>query len=236
MLTINIITLLPQVFTNNLQCLPFKRAIDKGIIKVNLINLRDFAVDKRGTVDDTPYGGGVGMILMIEPIYKALKSLYGDSLILTSTGIKLDSPNKRIVVLTTHGQTYTQQKAKEFSHVDELTFICGRYEGIDARVEQFLATDLVSVGNFVVSGGEVPALLVMESVTRLLPGVLEKEAATEIESFSPKKGVGDAHDTRVEYPQYTRPEEFMGLKVPEVLLNGNHKLIQNWREKNSQAI
>jgi tRNA (guanine37-N1)-methyltransferase len=183
MLTINIITLLPQVFTNNLQCLPFKRAIDKGIIKVNLINLRDFAVDKRGTVDDTPYGGGVGMILMIEPIYKALKSLYGDSLILTSTGIKLDSPNKRIVVLTTHGQTYTQQKAKEFSHVDELTFICGRYEGIDARVEQFLATDLVSVGNFVVSGGEVPALLVMESVTRLLPGVLEKEAATEIESF-----------------------------------------------------
>lgn len=225
MLKFNIITLFPQLFTSNIELLPFKRAIEKNIISVNLVNLRDFAIDKHGTVDDTPYGGGTGMLLMIEPIYKALKAIHGDSLQLTDAGVKLDSPKKKIIALTTHGTTYTQKKANDLARTDleEITFICGRYEGLDARVEQYFATDLISVGNFVVSGGEVPTLLIMESITRLLPGVLEKEDATTIESFNDEK------NSAQEFPQYTRPADFMGLKVPEILLSGDHAKIAKWR-------
>ena len=212
MLKFNVITLFPNLFEEHFNNLPFRRAIEKDLIEINLINLRDFAVDARGTVDDKPYGGGVGMILKIEPIYNALQSI--------------TDKNNRKILLAPSGQRYTQQKAQEFAQmseaseheVDALTIICGRYEGVDARVEN-LVDEVVSIGDFVLSGGELAALAIMESITRLIPGVLEKEKALKEESFT----------TGLEHPQYTRPEEFKRLKVPEVLLSGNHKEIEKWK-------
>ncbi len=211
MLKFNVITLFPELFNPFIENLPLKRAIEKNLVQVNLVNLRDFAVDKRGTVDDKPYGGGTGMILMIEPIYKALESLpdKGSVLLMTPTGLR-----------------FNQDKARTLAKDSVITIICGRYEGIDARVDTF-ATDKVSVGNFILSGGELPALTIMESVVRLLPGILEKESALAEESFN---------EDKLEYPQYTRPEEFKGMKVPETLISGNHKQIADWRKKNSKII
>ena len=211
MLKFNVITLFPELFNPFIENLPLKRAIEKKLVQVNLVNLRDFAVDKRGTVDDKPYGGGTGMILMIEPIYKALESLpdKGSVLLMTPTGLR-----------------FNQDKARTLAKDSVITIICGRYEGIDARVDTF-ATDKVSVGNFILSGGELPALTIMESVVRLLPGILEKESALAEESFN---------EDKLEYPQYTRPEEFKGMKVPETLISGNHKQIADWRKKNSKII
>lgn len=223
MLKINVLTLFPGLFTEFINTLPVKRAVEKQLISMDLINIRDFAIDKRGTVDDKPYGGGVGMLMMIEPIYKALQSIYGPDF-KDRTSLK---PGQRIVLMSPRGQTYSQKKAEELSKCTDITFICGRYEGIDARVEEHFATDVVSIGNFVVSGGEIPAMTVMESVARLLPGVLEKEDATKIESFS---------TDYIEFPQYTRPEEFNGMKIPEILLSGDHKKVQEWRDKNKKLI
>lgn len=221
MIKFDVVTLFPQIFTEHLATLPFKKAIEKNLAQYVLWNLRDFAIDKRGTVDDKTYGGGVGMVLMIEPIYKALEAIYGTGLLPK----QISSESKRVVLLSPRGEIFSQQKAEELSKCEHITFLCGRYEGIDARVEENLATDIISMGNFVVSGGELPALTIMESITRLLPGVLEKEDATKIESFV---------DGNIEYPQYTRPEDFKGMKVPEVLLNGNHKEIKNWRDSKSK--
>ena len=228
MINFDVITLFPQLFTEHLNTLPFKKAVEKKISEYKLWNLRDFSVNSYGSVDDETYGGGVGMILMVEPIYNALVEIYGKNVIekLIKDGEKKSLPkDHRIVVLSPRGETYTQQKARELSKCTQITLICGRYEGIDARIEENAATDVISMGDYVLSGGEIPALAIMESITRLLPGVLEKEDASKIESFSEKN--------KVEYPQYTRPENFMGLKVPEVLLNGNHKEIEKWRQVNS---
>lgn len=222
MLKFDIVTLFPQLFTEHLQNLPFKKAVEKNLAGYSLWNLRDYAIDKRGTVDDKTYGGGVGMILMIEPIYKALEAIYGSGKIPSQ-----ESKKNRIVVLSPRGESYSQRKAEEFLTCDQITLLCGRYEGMDARVEENIATDVISVGNYVVSGGELPALIMMESITRLLPGVLEKESASKIESFSEK------NPDKVEYPQYTRPEIFKNICVPKVLVNGNHKEIEEWRKANS---
>lgn len=207
MLTFDIITLFPGLIAPHMQELPFRKALEKNLLQVNCHNLRDFAIDKHGTVDDKPYGGGVGMILMIEPIYKALETIKNKG---------------RVVVLSPSGEKYTQQKAQELAKEKEVTIICGRYEGIDARVKEHLATDVISIGDYVVSGGEVPALVLMESITRLLPRVLEKPTAIEKESF--------VTPNQVEHPQYTRPEEFNGWKVPKVLLSGHHKKIEEWKQ------
>lgn len=223
MLTFDVITLFPELFEAHLEHLPFSRAIENNLVNVNMHNLRDFAVDKRGTVDDKPYGGGVGMILMVEPVFDALSSIYGFS---------SDSNNSKIVVLSPKGETFTQQIAQEYSQLGQLTLVCGRYEGIDARVADlnkvnpdFPEIETVSIGDYVLSGGETPALAIMESVTRLIPGVIEKPQATKTESFS--------EEGKVEYPQFTRPENFNDLKVPEVLLSGNHEEIEKWRKSNS---
>ena len=213
MLTFDIITLFPELFSAHLNTLPLKRALEKNLLKVNLHNLRDFAIDKRGTVDDKPYGGGVGMILMIEPIYKALESIS-------------KTKNHKIVLLAPSGKKYTQKTALEFSKCEQIILICGRYEGVDARVES-LTTDVISIGDYVLSGGELPALAIMESTVRLIPNVLEKEQAVKLESFS---------DGFLEHPQYTRPEDFKGVKVPEVLLSGDHKRISDWKKKNSEPV
>lgn len=211
MLEINIITLFPKLFEEFKNVLPFNRALKNNLIKLNIINLKDFALDERGTVDDKPYGGGTGMILRPEPLFKALESI---------------SNKEDVIALTPKGQTFNQLLAQELSQKKSITFICGRYEGIDQRIIDNLTTKEISVGNFVCAGGEAPAITILESVIRLLPGILEEEV-TKKESFS--------EDT-LEHPQYTRPEEFNGWKVPDVLISGNHKEIENWKKQNSVKI
>lgn len=231
MIKFDIVSLFPQIFAEHIKNLPFKKAAEKKVAKYNLWDLKKYSINKYGSVDDRTYGGGVGMILMVEPIFKALGDIYGASKakeLLTGNGKSKE--DHRIIVLSPRGETYTQEKARELSKCTQITLICGRYEGVDARIEEHIATDVISVGDFVLSGGEIPALAIMESVTRLLPGVLEKEDASNIESFSK---ILCSENKYIEYPQYTRPEDFMGLKVPEVLLSGNHAKIEKWREQNS---
>lgn len=213
MIRFDIVTLFPDLFSEHLNMLPLKRAREKGFIEINFTNLRNFAIDKRGSVDDKTYGGGIGMIIRPEPVFEAVDSIS-----------KL--PNKKIILLSPKGQKFTQEKAREYLKLDQIIFVCGRYEGIDARVEEALVDEVVSIGDYVLSGGELPTMVIMEAITRLLPGVLEKEGATELESFS--------EVNNLEYPQYTRPEEYRGLKVPEILLSGNHKEIEEWRKYNSK--
>lgn len=210
MLKFEVITLFPNLFHENIKTYPLNKAADLNIIKVNLHNLRDHAVDNRGSVDDKTYGGGPGMVLRPEPIFDSVENIKKER-------------NSKIVLLSPTGQEYNQKKAEEYSTLDQLILICGRYEGVDARVKEKLVDESISVGNYILSGGELAAQVVIESVTRLLPGVLEKVGAKENESFV--KGL-------LEYPQYTRPEDYKGMKVPEVLLSGNHKEIEEWREKN----
>jgi len=215
MIIFDVVTLFPQLIEPHLKELPFKKAISKNLVKINLVNLREFALDSYGTVDGEPYGGGVGMILMIEPIFKALQQI----------------PDKEeVIVMSAGGETYNQNTARELSAKKHITLICGRYEGIDARIEENLATKSISVGNYVLSGGELPALTVMESIIRLLPGVLEKAEASEKESFSQEDS------SAAEYPQYTRPENFMDMQVPKILLSGNHKEIEKWRKEHRKKI
>ncbi len=212
---INVITLFPELIKPHLKFLPFKKAIEHSFLEVNVIDLKHFSINSYGSVDDKPYGGGKGMIIRVEPIYNALES------------IKSFAKNPKVILLSAGGKKYTQKKAREFAKSEEITLICGRYEGIDARVDNF-CTDKISIGEYVLSGGELPALVIMESITRLIEGVLDKEA-TDKESYSDETSVLHEH------PQYTRPEEFMGMKVPEILLSGNHKDIEKWKNDHSKV-
>lgn len=208
MIKINVLTLFPDVFKPHLDLLPFNRAIQQNILDINLVNLRDFAVDNRGSVDDKPYGGGTGMIMRVEPVVEALKSI--------NTGHK--------ILLSPRGQTFNQNKAKELSQMETVTLICGRYEGIDARIEKHYVDETISIGDYVLSGGETAAIAIMEATIRLMEGIFDKDGVVEQESFS---------NYHLEHPQYTRPEDFEGHKVPEVLLSGNHKKIDLWKKENS---
>ena len=212
----NLITIFPEIFSSYLNEGMLKRAIDKKIFSVRAINLRDFTNDKHKTVDDTPYGGGAGMLLKIEPLYKALKSLKA------KPGLK----TKKIILLSASGKKWNQKMAQEYSYLKEVTFICGRYEGVDARIKEFIDEE-ISIGDYVLTGGELPSLVILDSISRLLPGVLGNNTSALEESHS-QEGV-------LEYPQFTKPETFKAgkkvLKVPEVLLSGNHKKIKEWREE-----
>ncbi|KKS07173.1 MAG: tRNA (guanine-N(1)-)-methyltransferase [candidate division WWE3 bacterium GW2011_GWE1_41_27] len=219
MIRFNVLTLFPELIQPHLEFLPFKRAVEKNAAEYKLWNLRDYALDKRGTVDDKPFGGGTGMLLMPQPIYDALNDIHGES---PEDTIK--KGGTRVILLSPRGKKYNQKYAEELTKAREVTLICGRYEGVDARVEENYVTDIISIGDYVLSGGEVPALTILESVTRLLPQVIEKEDAVTNESFS---------NGSLEYPQYTRPEIFKGKKVPDVLLSGNHKEIEKWKKDNS---
>lgn len=210
MLEINIITLFPKLFEEYKNVLPLNRAIQNNIVKLNIINLRDYSIDKRGTVDDKPYGGGIGMVLRPEPISQALNSI---------------SNKEEIIFLTPKGRIFNQNIALDLSTKKSITIVCGRYEGIDQRViDDFNATE-VSLGEFVCAGGEAPAQVILESVVRLLPGILDEEAISK-ESFQ---------ENKIEHPQYTRPEEWNGLRVPDVLLSGNHAEIEKWKLQNSKS-
>lgn len=218
---IDIITLFPEMFEGPFRESIVQRAQDKKLVQITTYDLRKWALDKRGTVDDKPYGGGTGMLLRPEPIFVAVSSLIKNPV--------LNKPKNRVlrkvVLLDAGGKMYSQKHASDYSKLDQLILICGHYEGIDYRVHEHLADEVISIGSFVVTGGEIPAMLIADSVTRLLPGVLEKEDATTIESFT-QEGL-------LEYPQYTRPEIYQGHRVSEILLSGDHAKIDSWRKESS---
>jgi tRNA (guanine37-N1)-methyltransferase len=209
-----IITIFPRIFDSYLNESIIGRAQANKIISVKTSDLRDYATDKRRSVDDTPYGGGAGMVMKVEPLYKAIKA-----------AVKRKNPKRKIILLSAKGRPWTQELAKKYSQLDELVFICGRYEGVDERILNFIDEE-VSVGDYVLTGGELGAMIIIDSVTRLLPGVLGNAESPVDESHS-RAGV-------LEYPQYTKPEIFKvknkKYRVPGVLLSGDHKKIAGWRE------
>jgi len=210
----DIITLFPEIFENALDQSILGRAIKNKKIKVNLVNLRDFARNKHKTVDDKPFGGGPGMLMKVDVIYKALEKL--------TINFKKD-PKRRIILFDPRGKTLNQKLVQTHaSKYNHFILICGRYEGVDERILKFVDEQL-SIGDFITTGGELPALIFVDAVTRQIPGVLGKEESLADETFK-EKGYK-------KYPQYTQPREFEGLKVPEILLSGDHKKIKNWREK-----
>jgi len=216
-MTISILTLFPEMFVGPFDQSIIKRAQEKGLIKIEYINIRDFGIGSHKVVDDTPYGGGVGMVLKIDILHQAIEHA------------KKKSPTEKtkIILLSASGKTFKQQKAKEFIKLDHLILICGHYEGIDARIKEYIDEE-ISIGDFVLTGGEIPAMLITDAVTRLLPGVIT-EGATEDESFSERDG-----QSLLEYPHYTKPRIYENHEVPQVLLNGDHKKIAEWRKE--QAI
>ncbi|NLZ52674.1 MAG: tRNA (guanosine(37)-N1)-methyltransferase TrmD [Thermoanaerobacteraceae bacterium] len=211
MLRVYILTLFPEFFESPLNVSIIKRARDNGLIQFELINIRDFSHDKHKKVDDYPYGGGCGMVMKPEPIFEAVE--YIDK--------KINSEDRRIILMSPQGKVFNHSLARNLSNEQNLIFICGHYEGIDERVKT-LVTDEISIGDFILTGGEVPALAVIDAVVRFVPGVLGSSQSPEEESFS---------NGLLEYPQYTRPEIYKGLKVPDVLLSGNHKEIELFRRK-----
>lgn len=200
-----------------------KRAKEKKLVEINIHNLRDWAKDKHKTVDDRPFGGGVGMVMKVEIIDEAVKELKK----------KNNNLATKVILLDTKGKKYTQKKALNLSKIEYLILICGHYEGIDHRVHDHVVDEVISIGDYVLTGGEIPAMVLTDSIVRLIPGVLEKKNATKYESFSLKT----KDRTKVlEYPQYTRPEKYLEWKVPKVLLSGNHKEIEKWRKEKSFEI
>lgn len=210
----HVLTLFPEMIENGMNTSITGRAITKGLLSLEAINIRDFAFNKHQKVDDYPYGGGAGMLMQAEPVYLSYES------IAERIGRK-----PRVIFLTPQGKTFNQDMAKEFALEEDLVFLCGHYEGIDERVLEEIVTDYVSIGDYVLTGGELPAMVMMDSISRMVPGVLNNQESGETESFA---------GNLLEYPQYSRPEEWMGKKVPSILLSGDHKKVDEWRRE--QAI
>lgn len=230
----NILTIFPDMISNYATSSILGRAQEKDIITVQPVDIRQFAADKRGTIDDTPYGGGAGMVMKPEPIYKALKSIDAIPFRKVDGLTKVKKvfngslkQKKRTVVMSPRGRQFNQQIAEEWAKLDELTIICGRYEGIDQRVIDHMIDEEISIGPYVLAGGELAALAITEAVARNVPGVLGNKESLKEETHS--------MDGK-EYPQYTKPSDFKGWKVPDVLMNGNHKKIEEWREEQSKKI
>ena len=209
----HVLTLFPEMIENGMNTSITGRAITKGLLSLEAINIRDFAFNKHQKVDDYPYGGGAGMLMQAEPVYLSYES------IAERIGRK-----PRVIFLTPQGKTFNQDMAKEFALEEDLVFLCGHYEGIDERVLEEIVTDYVSIGDYVLTGGELPAMVMMDSISRMVPGVLNNQESGETESFS---------GNLLEYPQYSRPEEWHGKKVPPVLLSGHHANIEKWRREQS---
>lgn len=203
----DVLTLFPEMIKHALEESIIGRAQKDGIIEINAVDIRDFSQNKQRHVDDYPYGGGAGMVMQPQPVYDAFKSLDTE-------------PNTKVLYMTPQGKPFCQKMAEEFSKEEEIVILCGHYEGIDERVIEEIVTDEVSMGDFVLTGGEIAAMAVIDAVSRLKPGVLGKEESFMDESFS---------DGLLEYPQYTRPPVFMGREVPEILLSGNHGKVDEWR-------
>jgi tRNA (guanine37-N1)-methyltransferase len=211
---IDILTLFPQLFEAPFAFGIFKRAIDNGLVNINLMNIRDYTHDKHHTADDYPYGGGAGMVMKAEPIFEAVETIKE----------KLDDKGESlpVILLTPQGRLFSHKIAQELAQHQHIVLICGHYEGVDERVIEHLATDTISIGDYVLTGGELPAMVVADAVLRLIPGVLGSEESP----------LDDSHASGLlEYPQYTRPADFRGWQVPDILLSGNHAQIAKWRRE-----
>lgn len=209
----HVLTLFPEMIEQGVNTSITGRAISNGLIGLNAVNIRDFAENKYGQVDDYPYGGGAGMVMQPGPVYRSYKA------VVDKIGYQ-----PRVVYLTPQGKVFNQQMAEEFSKEKDLVFLCGHYEGIDERVLDMIVTDHVSIGDYVLTGGELPSMVMIDAISRLVPGVLNNDVSAEFESFN---------DNLLEYPQYTRPAEFMGREVPPILLSGNHPKVDEWRRQQS---
>ena len=208
----DILTLFPEMFEPLKQSI-IKRAQENDLININLINIRDFSEDKHKKVDDTPAGGGAGMVMRVDVLYNAYKSIK-------------QKENAKVIYLSPKGKKLNQKKVEELSKEKQIILICGHYEGVDQRAIDLIEPEEISIGDYVLTGGEIPAMVLIDSVSRYVPGVLSNGSTFE-ESFS---------NNMLEYPQYTRPEEFMGLKIPEVLMSGNHQKVDQWRKEKSLEI
>ena len=210
----HILTLFPEMVMNGLHTSIIGRAVAKNLLSIEAINIRDYAFNKHQSVDDYPYGGGAGMLMQAEPVYLAYKAVEE----------KTEKKKLRVVYLSPQGDTFTQKMAEELAQEEDLVLLCGHYEGIDERVLEEIVTDYVSIGDYVLTGGELPAMVMVDTISRLVPGVLHNDVSAEFESFQ---------DNLLEYPQYSRPEEWHGKKVPPVLLSGHHANIEKWRREQS---
>lgn len=208
-----IMTLFPDMVMNGLNTSIIGRAVAKGLLSIEAINIRDYAFNKHNSVDDYPYGGGAGMLMQAEPVYQCYRAVE------EKVGKK-----PRVVYLSPQGKTFNQSMAEEFAKEEELVFLCGHYEGIDERVLEEIVTDYVSIGDYVLTGGELPSMIMVDAISRLIPGVLHNNASAEFESFQ---------DNLLEYPHYSRPETWHDKKVPPVLLSGHHVNIEKWRREQS---
>ena len=212
----HVLTLFPEMVLQGLNTSILGRAVSKDIISISATNIRDFAENKHNQVDDYIYGGGAGMLMAAPPVYRAYKHV--------ESSFSKDAKKPRVLYMTPQGKPFNQEMAKELSKEENLVFLCGHYEGIDERALELVVTDFVSLGDYVLTGGELPAMVMIDCISRLVKGVLNNETSTEFESFN---------DNLLEYPQYTRPEEFMGMTVPKVLLSGHHANIEQWRREQS---
>ena len=209
----HVLTLFPEMIMNGLETSILGRAAAKGIVSFEAVNIRDYTLERHGKVDDYPYGGGAGMVMQAEPIYRAYEAL-----------VEKIGKKPRVIYMTPQGQTFNQSIAEDLAKEEDLVFLCGHYEGVDERVLEMIATEYLSAGDYVLTGGELPAMMMIDCISRLVPGVLNNNVSAEFETF---------HDNLLEYPQYTRPEVFMGKKVPDILLSGHHANVEKWRREQS---
>lgn len=214
-----VMTLFPEMIEQGLNTSIIGRAIEKELLSIKAVNIRDYTLDKHKRVDDYPYGGGAGMLMAVEPVVRTYDAIRAD--IEAKTGSR---KRPRVVYVTPWGKPFHQEMAREFASEDNLVFLCGHYEGIDERALEEVATDFVSIGDYVLTGGELPAMVMIDAISRLLPGVLNNKDSAEYESFA---------GNLLEHPQYTRPEDYNGRKVPEVLLSGHHANIEKWKKEQS---
>ena len=209
----HVLTLFPEMIMSGLETSILGRAAAKGIVSFEAVNIRDYTLERHGKVDDYPYGGGAGMVMQAEPIYRAYEAL-----------VEKIGKKPRVIYMTPQGQTFNQSIAEDLAKEEDLVVLCGHYEGEDERVLEMNATDYLSTGDYVLTGGELPAMMMIDCISRLVPGVLNNNVSAEFETF---------HDNLLEYPQYTRPEVFMGKKVPDILLSGHHANVEKWRREQS---
>lgn len=225
-MNIHIMTLFPEMVMGGLNTSITGRAISKGILSIEAVNIRDYAFNKHNSVDDYPYGGGAGMLMQAEPVYQCYQAIVDK--IHTQSGadseLCADKKKPRVLYMSPQGKTFTQGMAEELAQEEELIFLCGHYEGIDERVLDEIVTDYVSIGDYVLTGGELPAMVMVDAVSRMVPGVLHNDVSAEFESFQ---------DNLLEYPQYSRPEIWHEKQVPPVLLSGHHANIEKWRREQS---
>ena len=225
-MTIDIVTLFPKLFKGPFNDSIIKRGVEKEIITINIHNLRNWARGKHKQADDTPYGGGEGMVLKLEPVYRAVEELIANY---AKKKGEIKKKKSHVILTTPSGRQFNYRIASKLANLTHLIIVCGHYEGVDQRIFEFVADERLSIGDYILTGGEIPSMVIVDSISRLVPGVISKEESRKDESFSYENGL-------LKYPQYTRPEEFEGIKVPEILLSGNHKEIENWRKEQAKEL